>query len=516
MIKPRARSPRRLARRRHPRRSALLFCLVAALAPVLATGQIFRYQDEQGVWHFTDAPPEGYETSIVPDISLSIERASTTVPIADLAARLEDAYAPDTPISYATLAVVSIKSDAVEGSGFFCSEEGHILTTRHVVRPESDEGLDGDGHEERQQQLAAVLADLKETRRRLEYMQTDLDHYEKLIAEARDDETRSWAADAKGRLLALYRAERARIAAMEESAEAVQQGVRQSRQEQGFQHGLAGSQQRFEVVLKDGTELVANLVAVSKDQDLALLKLEGYKTPALALDFSRSLSQGMRVFAIGNPLGMHDAVTSGVVTRITPDHLLTDAQILPGSSGGPLIRESGEVIGINVSRKVAAGTPMYAAGLGKAIPILVAMQSFPALLTASRSAPFAPPGGLPDGWYPDPEPMGTFTAEDAADPGRMGPAAGRVDRPTGARVQQGFDQGMGPDDPALDRPVGRWGAVGEAPSRGIGGDPPVRLILRDEEGGRGREEAADDGSGSLDFPPEGTSILSPRLSSPQE
>jgi len=461
----------------------------------MASGQIFRYQDEQGVWHFTDVPPKGYAATIVPDISLSVASAPTpTARIADLAARLEDAYAPVTPLAYATLSVVSIKSDVAEGSGFFCTEEGHILTTRHVVQPEADEVLDGPSLDERERELASIHDGLKETQRQLEFMKADLEQYERLIAEARDEETRAWAQDAKDRLLDRYRTERTKVANLERSADAVRAGVLHSRQERGFQRGLASASRRFEILLKDGTELVANLVEVSADRDLALLKLDGYRTPALPVDLSRSLSQGMRVFAIGNPLGMHDAVTSGVVTRITPDHLLTDAQILPGSSGGPLIRESGEVVGITVSRTVAAGDPIYAAGLGKAIPILVAMQAFPALLTATTSESFEAPE------HPHPEPTWSYGGGRGEDPRGAAPAE-----------QPGSELAPAGGAPV----VRREGGEGRPAVVGAGGDPPVRLILG-QEGPPAAQGGADAGSHSLDFPPEGTSVLPPGLSSPRE
>jgi S1-C subfamily serine protease len=171
------------------------------------------------------------------------------------------------------------------------------------------------------------------------------------------------------------------------------------------------------------------------------------------------------VFAIGNSLGMQDTVTSGVVTRITPDYLLTDAQILPGNSGGPLIRESGEVIGINVSRKVPTGTSKYAVGFSKVIPIAQAIRAFPACLTASRSQDFDE-------------------------------VSNAYSRP-GQAVDFGPQGGMH-DDPGQPGPFGS--VQGGSP-----GSTRVRLILPDEEEeATDREEKAESEPRSLDFPPEGT------------
>ncbi|MCG6861273.1 MAG: serine protease [Chromatiaceae bacterium] len=244
------------------------------------------------------------------------------------------------------------------------------------------------------------------------------------------------------------------------------------------------SETRFEIILKDGTELVADLLEVSDDQDLALLKLDGYRTPFLNMDPSQQLSQGVRVFAIGNPLGMQDAVTSGVVTQITPEYLLTDTQILPGSSGGPLILESGEVIGINVSRQVAAGTSKYAAGFGKVIPIALALQSFPDELSSS---------GLQD--------------LDAVQSGHAGPDQAQTLEPhwtESLRVEPHAG-------PALDR-LGAFGRGDDATSDAT----PVRLIVPDQEESQDPDTAPQLESRSLDFPPVGGGIIPSGISRPRE
>ena len=82
----------------------------------------------------------------------------------------------------------------------------------------------------------------------------------------------------------------------------------------------------------------------------------------------------MPVFAVGSPLGLADNMTAGVVTRVRGDHIMTDAKILPGNSGGPLITETGKVIGIN-TLKLARNA--NAEGFGLAIPVGVASAQFP-------------------------------------------------------------------------------------------------------------------------------------------
>lgn len=92
-----------------------------------------------------------------------------------------------------------------------------------------------------------------------------------------------------------------------------------------------------------------------------------------------ALNQGAAVFAVGSPLGMRDSVTSGIVTRRTKDYLVTDARILPGNSGGPLMNSEGEVVGVNTLK--FAQTAM-AEGFGMAIPLSVVRTAFGKYMTS--------------------------------------------------------------------------------------------------------------------------------------
>lgn len=488
---------------------------VCCLWSAIAAGDIFRYQDEQGSWHFTDDPPERYESSIVPGITTSKPAPQPAGPADDLAGRLQSAYDPITPIAYATLAVVSIKTATGEASGFFCSEQGHILTNKHVVRPGSA-GADAtrDGNiESEEEKLRALDAALGEARGQLQLMAQDLEGYEDLIEDAREDDTRSRATDAHQRLYQRYREERSRISTMDRNVRALKSELRTSKREQSLERSFAAAKNQFDVILKDGTELVASLAKTSDALDLALLKVDGYLTPFLRLDPSTTPSQGTRVFAIGSPLGMQDAVTSGVVTQVAPDHLLTDAQILPGSSGGPLIRESGEVIGINVSRRVAAGTSKYSAGFGKAIPIALALQEFPEAIASVEVGPFDPgQQQLPDSnqtWSLVPDGAGGFDARRVAAPAAgqtwtFGPeGAMNVDPNRPLLPERGQPGGFNTDQAATMAPR----------EDGLEQSAPVRLIIPGSESGVSAEQHAKPEPRSLDFPPEGGGIP-PGISQP--
>ena len=117
------------------------------------------------------------------------------------------------------------------------------------------------------------------------------------------------------------------------------------------------------------------MVEISKDHDLALLKVDGYTTPFLTPEDPFASAQGEPVYAIGNPVKLRNSVTAGVVSGFEGVFVKTNAQIYPGNSGGPLVTAQGRVIGINTFKKL---THKFE-GLGFAISINVALDTFDAI-----------------------------------------------------------------------------------------------------------------------------------------
>lgn len=126
---------------------------------------------------------------------------------------------------------------------------------------------------------------------------------------------------------------------------------------------------RVKVTLRDARELdVVEVLAASPDHDLALLRVEAHGLPALTLGDSDAMRPGDPVVAIGNPMGLEATVSNGLVSaRRNVDHgvevLQVSAPIAPGSSGGPLFNERGEVIGIATAlleggQNLAFGVPV--------------------------------------------------------------------------------------------------------------------------------------------------------------
>jgi serine protease Do len=145
-----------------------------------------------------------------------------------------------------------------------------------------------------------------------------------------------------------------------------------------------------QVKLSDGRELSAKVVGKDPKTDLALLKIEdGGNLPVLPLGDSSALQVGEPVMAIGNPFGLEQTVTTGIVSATGrligggpyDDFIQTDASINPGNSGGPLINARGEAVGINSAIFSRTGGSI---GIGFAVPINMAKFVVPQLAQHGR------------------------------------------------------------------------------------------------------------------------------------
>jgi len=153
------------------------------------------------------------------------------------------------------------------------------------------------------------------------------------------------------------------------------------------------------VVRQAGQEedIPATVVGAAPNYDVAVLRLAHPITaPPLAVGTSHDLQVGQAVFAIGNPFGFDETITSGIVSalgrqlptnsgREIADVIQTDAAINPGNSGGPLLDSAGRVIGVTTAIYSPSGA--YA-GVGFAIPIDTVMRVAPQLISTGR-APIA-------------------------------------------------------------------------------------------------------------------------------
>src|SRR5690606_6413810 len=129
------------------------------------------------------------------------------------------------------------------------------------------------------------------------------------------------------------------------------------------------------VALSDGREYESEILMKDESLDLAVLKIEGSEDfPTIAVGDSDALEVGDLVLAIGNPFGVGQTTTSGIVSALAPNprgtpdfgfFIQTDAAINPGNSGGALINMKGELVGINTAIFSQTGGSI---GIGFAIP----------------------------------------------------------------------------------------------------------------------------------------------------
>jgi Do/DeqQ family serine protease len=132
---------------------------------------------------------------------------------------------------------------------------------------------------------------------------------------------------------------------------------------------------KIEVQLVDGRMLRAKVVGADPESDLAVLRVEEKNLPYMNLGNSDGLQVGDVVLAMGNPFGISNTVTMGIVSALSrrrvsdtnpfEDFIQTDAAINPGNSGGPLVNTDGELVGINTAIFTRTGTT---AGIGFSIP----------------------------------------------------------------------------------------------------------------------------------------------------
>ncbi len=142
-------------------------------------------------------------------------------------------------------------------------------------------------------------------------------------------------------------------------------------------HVIEGADE-IEVVLNDARRARAKVIGTDPDTDLALLKIDLDRLPVITLGSSDTLQVGDQVLAIGNPFGVGQTVTSGIVSALGRNQLgintfenfiQTDAAINPGNSGGALVDINGNLLGINTAIYSRSGGSM---GIGFAVPVSTA------------------------------------------------------------------------------------------------------------------------------------------------
>ncbi|WP_083627883.1 Do family serine endopeptidase [Salinicola sp. MH3R3-1] len=146
----------------------------------------------------------------------------------------------------------------------------------------------------------------------------------------------------------------------------------------------------IQVALRDGREAIARVIGTDPDSDLAVLKIDMDNLPVIKLSDSEDIAIGDVTLAIGNPFGVGQTVTMGIISATGRDHLglsryedfiQTDAAINPGNSGGALVDANGSLIGINTAIFSRSGGSQ---GIGFAIPANLARSILDDIVTQGR------------------------------------------------------------------------------------------------------------------------------------
>jgi S1-C subfamily serine protease len=156
-------------------------------------------------------------------------------------------------------------------------------------------------------------------------------------------------------------------------------------------HHVIRDSTKLEVTLNDGSKWPARFVGADPDNDLAVIKIEApkEKLAVIPMGDSSELQIGQKVLAIGNPFGLGQTLTTGIISSLgrsirseagtlIEDVIQTDAAINPGNSGGPLLDSKGKIIGINSAIISPTGASV---GIGFAIPANTAKRILPELIS---------------------------------------------------------------------------------------------------------------------------------------
>ncbi|MGB3212619.1 MAG: trypsin-like peptidase domain-containing protein [Desulforhopalus sp.] len=151
---------------------------------------------------------------------------------------------------------------------------------------------------------------------------------------------------------------------------------------------------RVQVTMADNSTWKAVLVGVAPDKDIAVLQIDApsYRLKPIAIGSSKDLLVGQKVYAIGNPFGLDQTITSGIISaldreikavtgRVIGGVIQTDAAINPGNSGGPLLDSAGRLIGVNTAIFSPSGA--YA-GIGFAVAVDIVNSIVPQIIKHGR------------------------------------------------------------------------------------------------------------------------------------
>jgi hypothetical protein len=352
----------------HLRAMACAMILVWLLPVLHSSAKIYKYQ-KNGVWHYTDTPPDD-----MPENSQELKSSKPEGQSPDMSEKsLLSGFTTSNAIEKAAAGTVFIKTAIGSGSGFFISDQGHIITNKHVVRVNERASNKTDTQfSQIEKRLAEAEDRFANEKRRLRNYLDQLDSLARRIETENRPDAKQYYAREHAQRLEYYQQWQADYQKRLERFEGKRNEFEAKRSGYDYSRTVADLARNFTITLADNSQKYVRLIATSADHDLALLKLDGYRTPALKPASLQTLAQGDPVYAIGSPARLKNSVTSGVFSGFEEGFIQTNAQIYPGNSGGPIVTTDGRVLGINTFKRL---TRKYE-GLGFAIPIHIALEEF--------------------------------------------------------------------------------------------------------------------------------------------
>ncbi len=262
-----------------------------------------------------------------------------------LAKQLHESHPAYTAVEKARNATVFIKTNWGSGSGFFVSDNGLIITNKHVLQvKEEDLDMLHANADKGAKLLNREAKNIRFLKDRVSKVR-DRNMRQQLHEDIRDREQEY------AKYKEIHRGLLSKISDIERSSPT----------------------RDVEVILINGASFSVSSVSMSAQHDLALISIDTFGAPYLSAS-QNSGSPGEKVYTVGNPHGLRHTVTSGVISGYRKykggSFIQTDAPINPGNSGGPLVNEVGQVIGVNTM--IIRNTE----GIGFAIPMQTVFEDF--------------------------------------------------------------------------------------------------------------------------------------------
>lgn len=352
----------------------VIICVVIGiLAADAASAKIQRLKDKDGNYYYKDIPDGGDSD----DAPVQRKTQTSSPGLKDLAAELSARFNPAGAVERASIGTVTVKTSIGTGSGFFITPNGYIITNKHVIRGDEKRMAETDAHiqktdaevEKFKKLFAAEEEKLIRRGKMLEDYKNQIEKLTYQPLKATESEKYRMAYEE-------YQMWKEHFASRKKDFLSKIESYSEEKNDFSYKATVGALASHFTIIIKDGREFDVYLVAESRENDLALLKLDGYKTPFIKPGPSRQTRQGQDVYAIGSPTGLRDSVSSGIISGYEKGYIKTNAQVYPGNSGGPLIMTGGEVIGVNTLKML---TRQFE-GLGFAIPIEIAVSEFESIL----------------------------------------------------------------------------------------------------------------------------------------